>query len=472
MPIQISAISCTPRHAPLAACLAAALGLTLSIAEAGQTPNASAKSHGAIWHTPDSVPSIRSVSNCNDDGSPGSLREVIAAANSGDTIDLSQLVCSTITLSQQLAIKVNQDSLYLQGPATGTLTIDAASQSSVFYHFGAGTFGASHLTITNGYYSGAYGSVPSGGGIYSKGNVKLTSSTVSQCKVVSSSGNSSARGAGVYTEGDLTLISSTITDSRAVGLSGSKANGGGAFVVGYFSAHDSTISDNVAAAAGNAYGYNGGVLAGGGVYIRGSTISGNQADYYGGIALNGGAASTATIVDSTISSNFASMGFAGIWTNSPVTLANSTVAFNRSFANALHSEGVYSITAPITLQSSIIADNSGADGQSDLGGGPSATVTGSDNLVTSSTLTLPMGTHTACPQLGPLTNNGGTTRTHALMHTSPAIDQGHPTPGVLLDQRQAPRMAGAQVDIGSVERQPGETDDRVFVSGFDALCDQ
>lgn len=416
------------------------------------------------------------MTSCGDDiATPGTLRyEVANAPNNGATIDLSTLVCSTITLSHN-AIAVNQDSLYLQGPATGTLTIDAGNQSSVFYHFGVGTFGIFDLTIANGYYYGSYGSVPSGGCIYSKGNVKLTSTIVSHCKVTSSSGTEAARGAGVFTEGDLTLVGSTITGSHAVGVGGPNAEGGGAFVLGDFTAHDSTISDNAAFAAGvGHYGYSGGLDAGGNVYMRGSTISGNQAHAYGGLSLIGGATSTATIVDSTISSNTASHKFAGVWTNTPMTLANSTVAFNRSAADTSHSEGLYSIGAPITLQSSIIAGNSDNNGQNDLGGAAGVIVTGTDNLVTSSTLMTPPGTITvtACPRLGPLVNNGGSTRTHALMQTSPAIDHGDATPGVTVDQRQAPRMAGPQVDIGSVERQPGEIDDRVFVSGFEALCDQ
>src|SRR6185312_8402776 len=41
---------------------------------------------------------VITVSNCDDDG-PGSLRDAIDGADSGDTIDLTPLACSTITLS-------------------------------------------------------------------------------------------------------------------------------------------------------------------------------------------------------------------------------------------------------------------------------------------------------------------------------------------------------------------------------------
>jgi hypothetical protein len=75
-----------------------------------------------------------------------------------------------------------------------------------------------------------------------------------------------------------------------------------------------------------------------------------------------------------------------------------------------------------------------------------------------------------------LANNGGYTRTHALQHTSVAIDSGAPSV-LTFDQRGAPRTAGVAPDIGSVEWQPGEIDERIFASGFDEgslplVCDE
>ena len=73
-----------------------------------------------------------------------------------------------------------------------------------------------------------------------------------------------------------------------------------------------------------------------------------------------------------------------------------------------------------------------------------------------------------CPQLGPLLDNGGPTRTHALMGTSPAIDAGNTFGAGLsvFDQRGSPfaRVSGAAADIGAYEVQQG---DIVFVNGFD-----
>ena len=57
--------------------------------------------------------------------------------------------------------------------------------------------------------------------------------------------------------------------------------------------------------------------------------------------------------------------------------------------------------------------------------------------------------------LGPLTNNGGPTLTHALLPDSPAIDAGDDTlTGT--DQRGLPRRSGAHVDIGAYEASASE----------------
>lgn len=57
------------------------------------------------------------------------------------------------------------------------------------------------------------------------------------------------------------------------------------------------------------------------------------------------------------------------------------------------------------------------------------------------------------PQIGPLGDNGGFTLTHGLLHGSPAIDNGDPnfSPPPNSDQRDAPRVFGGRIDIGSFE---------------------
>ena len=55
------------------------------------------------------------------------------------------------------------------------------------------------------------------------------------------------------------------------------------------------------------------------------------------------------------------------------------------------------------------------------------------------------------PLLGPLADNGGETKTHALLPGSPAIDAGNDGTCLATDQRGIPRPQGAACDIGAFE---------------------
>jgi len=75
---------------------------------------------------------------------------------------------------------------------------------------------------------------------------------------------------------------------------------------------------------------------------------------------------------------------------------------------------------------------------------------------------------TACPLLGPLRNNGGPTRTQALLSTSPAIDAGLNSVPSAWDQRGVDYFRDFNAtDIGAYEVQKNEI---VFNGGFDACA--
>src|SRR5690349_3295338 len=144
---------------------------------------AAASSAAAITHldpTPPAhavVPAVP-VLNCDDDG-PGSLRQTIADAAPGETIDLTALTCSMVSLTTGY-IGIAQDDLTLIGPGASQLAIDAGSTSGVLRHTGVGTLSVTGLTISHGHYAGA---TPHGGCLYSAGNVSLAGSTVAYCEV-------------------------------------------------------------------------------------------------------------------------------------------------------------------------------------------------------------------------------------------------------------------------------------------------
>jgi hypothetical protein len=493
-----------PRPIALAACLAAALGAGSAMASPRHLPAPpgtapanlagilpayvrlkAARAEAADPYHP-STGTDHPVTSCADDGASGTLRSVIADPNtvSGDSINLTMLpmTCSTITLGTTPAIKgpihVAQYELHIHGPGAGSLTIDGNFDSNVFYHSGGGTLSISDVTIANGYYIAS--AHPTGGCISSQGNVLLIGSVVTDCTIRNSNQGFSL-GGGAYAQGYLTLFDTVISGSHAyTQVTGTPAAGGGALVKGDFTSAYSVVSGNTATQiiGVSAWGVGGGIFAEGNAYVISSTISENSAGYVAGLDLVGVAGTLGTIINSTISENIATSWIGGIYSDVQLTIANSTVAFNAVRAGTGYGTGygagVYLYATNLKLQSSIIAANRAPNGPDDLGGS-NATFTGShNNLITSwdPTLDVPMDTLTSCPQLDPLADNGGATRTHKLRHMSPAIEHGDP--GTLLfDQRGAPRVYpdNGLADIGAVEWQPTDQDERILGNGFDGVCD-
>lgn len=486
----------SPRHRrlPLSVALATAVGVAVTSGSAVRAQDASwvpdfrpaegrqglqhpfrmrsAAPHAPAKSNPHHPSAAHIVKNCLDDGGPDTLRAQIAAAGpNGGEIDLSTLVCSKITLTQH-ALLISGD-VTLKGPAAGaaSLTISAGMQSSAIYHGGGGTLSIVDLTISDGLYHGSL--APRGGCVYSNSNVYLSRSVVSHCSL-ESEGNNAALGGAVYTRGDLSLKSSTITQSSVVDVgSGVKGRGGGAYVGGNFSSLTSTISDNFS------------FYQGGGVFVRGnvdmnySTISGNRSGRFVGALEIYDQGRTVEISNSTISGNqaqngYINRGYGGIWSRSPMTITSSTVAFNSSrSSNTFEGEGLYLSGVTASIQNSIIAGNFNDSGPADLGGknGASLTQDSAFDLITSSTLSIPFDTIKDCPKLDALADTGNLgVKTHGLLATSPAIDQGNS--GLGADERGKQRHVGAGDDIGAFERQPTDIADRIHISGFDGICDR
>ncbi len=401
------------RRQTLAACVAATCAAMAPAAPA--TVRAPA---AAIASAP-RVPASVVVANCNDGGS-GSLRDAVNSAASGDVIDLSQLDCSTISLTTG-AIIIQQNDLHLVGPARSELTIDGSPTpgQSVLYHSGYGGLTVSGMTITGGTKYRVNGTA-TGGCIHSYGSVSLEDVAVMHCSVTGN--NASALGGGVYARGEVYMLDSTVSYShtRATGY----ASGGGVYALGGFIAKYSTVSHSYSYAATSTPSFGGGVFARGPVFITGTTISDNSAIRMGGIAMADNNSYVATIVNSTISSNTAYL-IGGAFARPRLNIYNSTIAFNHSYhwsdgAGHYFAAGLY-ITTAGEMDSTIISSNVNFDAPfptADLTGASGSGFNGGHNNVMFCGAPCPNDTSHDDPGLGPLQDNGGVTRTQV------------PTPGV------------------------------------------
>ena len=425
---------------------------------------------------PDAADGAIIVANCDDAGT-GSLRDAVAAAPSGATIDLAHLACSTITLTTGF-IAIAQDDLSLNGPGAAALTIDAGNASGVIRHAGAGTLSIGGVTLANGHYASA--STPRGGCLYSAASLAVADATLTGCAVVGTS-TENARGGGIYARADLDLANSLVTSSHAQGtVVGGGARGGGVFVGGRFDSESSTISHNLAYSAPINSGVGGGATIVGPALIKRTTIFYNGAYEIGGLwtqdevtldsstIYNNSASQTAgmratyetgtpvaTIVNSTIAGNHAFGSVGGLNLIIPAVISNSTIANNRA-NNGL--AGILMSGPTLDLESTIIAGNLGFNDPDDFDVYGSPTITGMGNLVVASSAPLPPDTRTDDPLLGTIGDYGGPTPTIPLLDGSPAIDHGSNVAQLATDQRGAgfARVGGAAPDIGAFEVQGGD----------------
>ena len=410
------------------------------------------------------------VTNCNDAGA-GSLRAAVVAAASGDTIDLSSLACSSITLTTG-TIATGVDDLAVVGPGRDLLTISGGGTGQVFVHVGAGQLYLRGFTLTDGAKYSDDDEPARGGCLYSQGSVFMVDAGAKYC-IAQANGSGHVRGGAVYARAGAILFQSTISGSTAHSAGG-VSSGGGLYSPGSVLAKYSIFRNN-AASTDSGSGYGGAAFLGGDVTIVRSAVHANSAGHVGGLLLTGTNASQNLVIDgSTIADNYGSASFlgAGVYLGSNAVIRNSTISGNTE-ANA--NDGKYGAGlsakygSTIELVSTIVAGNTIFDGDthlpSDIGaalGADPAVVTGSHNLAGFSASILPGDTRfTLDPLLGPLGSNGGPTPTMPPLTGSLAFNAG--IGGGDYDQRGPgyPRNIGAGVDIGAFES------DALFIDGFD-----
>lgn len=175
-----------------------------------------------------------------------------------------------------------------------------------------------------------------------------------------------------------------------------------------------TVSGNSAAQAGSGMNFTN--YSRGGLSIKNSTFSGNTSPSGTGSAIFTNNTSNVEIANSTFSGN----GGAGqaVYIGSPsqtVSITNVTFASNTSTSGA---SGLGFAATPTTfnLSNTVLAGNGGGDCLSQF------TFAGSKNWFSDATCN---GIAQGDARLGPLANNGGNTRTHALLSNSHLINAGN-----------------------------------------------
>lgn len=521
-PLPNPAVQRTYRPAALAFAVAVAFGVSFpqspaTAARPGSAPHSLsdvAAAAGSFGARGNAVAAIHSVANCDDAG-PGSLRDAVAAAASGDTIDLTGLACSTITLTSG-AIAVSQDYLTIEGPGRDALAIDGSSISQLFAHTGAGTLRLEQLTLRNGVIE-TQGSAARGGCVASSGGITIDQISVHTC---TASGGMRAYGGcisatsfnaadslvtgctveladdvpGLSAGGAVAVISSyeassinrsVFKDNHVISRSGSALGGAVALIGDGPATIDSSTFDSnyaIGAAYVPAYGFftimqgmGGAIATGSTTTITGTTLLNNSASSGGAIAIIGDLdVDGLKIINSTISGNEASGTGGGVWSiGIGLRIESSTIAFNSATYGGggimpRHSNGGRTYDPP-EFNSSIIASNStGYYGTPDIFTNlVDLVITGSSNLIGSSNIQVPTDTISADPMLLPLGNNGGPTLTHMPMEDSPVIDVGSNKTGLTTDQRGDgyPRVVGDIADIGAVEF--SQSLDLIFIGNFD-----
>jgi CSLREA domain-containing protein len=252
-------------------------------------------------------PPIRTVTKIDDtnDGvcdADCSLREAIATAVSGDTINFAALLfntAQTIILASEL--NVAGKSITITGKGANLTAISGNNLNRVFNVAIGGNLTLDGLTVTNGR------NFDTGGGIYNGGTLTVINSTVSNSAV---NGGSDNFGGGIYNGSQATLIirGSTISGNSVSGSGNFSNRGGGiANVNGTLTITNSTVSGNLLGGGTN--------NRGGGIYseygtltilndtITNNVIGSGSFSYGGGLAIS---VDTVSLVNTIISGNSAS----------------------------------------------------------------------------------------------------------------------------------------------------------------------
>jgi CSLREA domain-containing protein len=380
-------------------------------------------------------------------GATCTLRAAIMEANSlggSQTIQLprGEYRLTIAGIDDNLALSGDLDitsDMTIIGISGSRPTIDGNGLDRVFHVGGAvNRVRFQNLVVRGGATSDETSDDDRGGGIFAAvaGQVIILDSLIT--------GNKSNSGGGVASSfGRLHILRSTIELNQAAGI------GGGVEARNRVIVDSSSIAFNSARdGAGLA------VDGDGSLSMSRSSIANNNATGTGRVLGGGGlllfARGRASLENTTISSNSAIQGggvslLGDSLPERDLQLRNVTIT--RNSGGGIAADAASSIVAA----SSIIASNSGNDCR--LSG---ITIAGSNNLTGDTTCALSGQSNlpNRNPLLGPLAFNGGSTRSHAPLSGSLAIDRGNTISCTSDDQRRVRRPQGAACDIGAVEVVP------------------
>ena len=339
-------------------------------------------------------PTTFTVTEITDDGTgttEGSLSWAITQSNTSteanDTIEFNLDSGSTVTISA--ALPIITDAVSIDGDDDGTdVTIQVQDQETSQYRIFRINASENNITIQNMTIKGGipdeenYCSKSCGGSVYiENGTVNLANCTISGSKAAFGGG------VGIYGSATVMISQSIIKNNQAnyiMGGGGGISNDGGNLTL------ENTIVEN------NSSGYQSGGIynEGGTLTLENTTVEGNDSHFAGGITIFGGSAnisnttisgntsiksgendgdiggmliyeSIANIENTTISGNTClgnDGGGIAIYVSS-VSITNATICENMSCANGgglyLCSEG----TDGLTIQNTIIANNTRISGE-------------------------------------------------------------------------------------------------------------
>lgn len=431
------------------------------------------------------------------------LRAAINEANASagaDTIAFNLPAASTITLT--LGEAVISSPLTIDGSGASNLTVAGTVNSRVFSV--PDQPGTELLPVTmRGFTISGGNATEINNGTGSGGGISVISAMLTFENMVVTGNTAANRGGGLFlADGVINLIDSSISGNTAMDIGGGAqlqnssatferldlsnnraetnmigTTAGGMVIFGNdqntITFNDSIIADNFSTSGG------GGLDLVGGVYsISNSIFSGNESSAGGGMRIS---VSTVAIVNTTFSGNTAQVGggmfnsFNGFTSLRNVTFSRNvttrniggaiTCSFNSAldFANTIFADSVNSTGAtapdtngPTTSFGFNLIETPGNTRDAPIMGDITGNILGVD------------------PQLQPLADNGGRTRTHALAATSPAFNRGgnqfavntFSNSALTTDQRGASfeRVANSRIDIGAFEFQ-GVTAAQVELGG-------